>query len=194
MQRACAGCAAGCAVGRATVCAAHELGMDKEQPAAITPSFYAIGHLTGGDIWTAPDLRTLVEALIGDPRYRSRSPAGQLTAREKCALELATRSQAGLIQAALAEGAWSFGGASSHEIDRLTLPREITDRSGVWRVSVPLILVHPTDDPSWTPPKGLVKVISPRTDKSLLVGMLGLGWLLEASRFDSTGGVRESGR
>jgi hypothetical protein len=176
----------------AAVCAAHELGMRKEPPPAV-PSFCALGHLTGGAIWTSSDLPTLVEALIGDPQYRSRSPAGRLTARENCSFQLATRSQAGLIQAALAEGTWSFEGASSHEIDRLTRGRQIADSGGAWRGSVPLILVKPAD-PSWTLPKGLVKVISPRTDRSLIVGMVGLGWLLEASRLDSAGGVDESRR
>jgi hypothetical protein len=185
MQRACAVFAA--------VFTAHEPGMDREQPAAVTPLFCAVGHLTGGAIWTASDLPALVEALIGDPQYRSRSLAGRLTARENCSFQLATRSQAGLIQAALADGTWSFEGASSNEIDRLTRARQIADSDGAWRVRVPLILVKPAD-PSWTLPKGLVKVISPRTDRSLIVGMVGLGWLLEASRLDSAGGVDESKR
>ena len=56
-----------------------------------------------------------------------------------------------------------------------------------------------TTDPRPTPgsfmdPPGPVKVISPRSDQSLIVGMLGLGWLLEASRLDSTGRVNENRR
>lgn len=80
--------------------------MTKEQP-KIIPSFYATGHLTGDQIWVAPDLPSLISSLTGDPEYRARSPAGRLTVREKCACELATRTQAGLLQAAVNGGTWS---------------------------------------------------------------------------------------
>lgn len=167
--------------------------MSREEEPKTIPTFYATGHLTGGEIWVAPDLPTLIADLLGDTEYRARSPAGRLTARERCACELATRTQAGLIQAALAAETWSWDGASLAEIERLTRAREITDRDrGVWRGSVPLILVRPQDR-SWIAPAGRVKIISPWSDSSLLLGMRDLGWL-EAGRLDSTGGVSEPGR
>ena len=166
----------------------------KEQP-KTTPAFYAVGHLTGDAVWTASDLPTLIEALTGDPEYRSRSPAGRLTAREIYTAELATRTQAGLLQAAIMAGTWSWEGASMAEIERLTRAREITDRDrGVWHGSVPLILVRPPQDRDWKMPTGRVKVISPWSDSSLLLGMRELGWLSEAGRLDSTGGVGEPRR
>jgi hypothetical protein len=171
---------------------AHDPGMSQEPP-KTTPTFYATGHLTGDEVWVAPDLPTLIEALIGDPGYRSRSPAGRLTARERCACELTTRTQAGLIQAAIREGTWSWEGASSTELDRLTRGREITDRDGPWRGGVPLILVRPPDS-GWKVPAGAVKTISPGSDSALLYGMRELGWITSAGRLDSSGGVREGGR
>jgi hypothetical protein len=153
-----------------------------------TPSFYAVGHLTGDAVWITPDIPSLIEALIGDPEYRMRSPAGRLTARERGACELATRTQAGLLHQELAADRFSWEGASLPEIDRLTRAREITDRDGPWHRSPPLILVQPAD-PSWKRPAGLVKAISPRSDSSLLWGMRDLGWLESIGRLDSTGGV-----
>lgn len=170
---------------------AHDPGMSAEQP--TTPTFYATGHLTDGEVWIAPDLPSLIEALIGDPGYRTRSPAARLTARERCAEELTTRTQAGLIQAAIREGTWSWEGASLPEIERLTRAREITDRGGPWRGGVPLILVQPADR-EWKAPAGAVRAISPGSDSSLLFGMRELGWLTGAGRLDSSGGVREVGR
>lgn len=166
--------------------------MSQAQQPAI-PTFYATGHLTGGEVWVAPGLPSLIEALIGDPEYRSRRQAGRLTARERCAVELTTWTQAGLIQAALAEGTWSWEGASSTEIDRLTRARKITDRGGPWRGGVPLILVRPSD-PGWKVPAGVVKMISPGSDSALLYGMRELGWLTGAGRLDSSGAVGGSGR
>lgn len=171
---------------------AHDLGMSKEQP-KTTATIYATGRLTGGEIWVAPDLPTLIEALIGDPEYRARSPAGRLTARERCACELATRTQAGLLQAAIAAGTWSWEGASIAEIERLTRAREITDRGGPWRGSMPLVLVRPQDR-VWRAPAGRVKAVSPWSDSALLLGMRELGWIREAGRLDSSGGVSEPGR
>jgi hypothetical protein len=167
--------------------------MSRAQQPPATPAFYAVGYLTGGAVWVAPDLPSLIGPLIGDPEYRARSPAGRLAVRERCACELATRTQAGLIQAALAAGTWSWEGASSTEIDRLTRAREITDRGGPWRGGVPLILVEPGAS-SWKRPAGLVTMISPRGDSSLLFGMRELGWITSAGRLDSSGGVREGGR
>ena len=80
------------------------------------------------------------------------------------------------------------------EIERLTRAREITDRDrGVWRGSVPLILVRPQDR-EWKMPAGRVKVISPWSDSVLLLGMRELGWITSAGRLDSTSGVREPGQ
>ena len=164
--------------------------MSKEEQPKTIPTFYATGHLTGyGEIWVAPDLPTL----IGDPEYRARSPAAKLTARERCACALATQTQAGLIQAALAAGTWSWEGASMAEIESLTRAREITDRGRPWRGSIPLTLVR-AQDRSWKAPVGLVKVISPWSDSSLLHGMRELGWLSEAGRLDSSGGLSDPGR
>lgn len=165
--------------------------MSTEQP--TVPAFYASGHLTAGEVWIAPDLPTLLEALISDPEYRTRSPAGRLAARQKCAAELTTRTQAGLIQAAIREGTWSWEGATSTEIDRLTRAREITDRGGPWRGGVPLILVRPADR-EWKVPAGAVKSISPGSDSGLLFGMRELGWITGAGRSDSSGAVGGSGR
>lgn len=167
--------------------------MSKEQP-KTTPSYYATGRLTGGAIWLAPDLPTLIGDVIGDAdEYLTRSASGRLTARERGACELATRSQAGLLQAAVREETWSWEGASLGEIERLTRAREITDRGGPWRGSVPLILVRPPDA-SWKAPTGRVKIISPASDSGLLWGALQLGWLTGAGRLDSTGGIGEHGR
>jgi hypothetical protein len=167
--------------------AAHGPRMSKEQP-KTSASFFATGHLTGGEIWVAPDLPTLIADLIGDPEYLSRSPAGRLTARERFACSLATETQAGLIQAAVREETWSWVGASSCELSRLIRAREVTDRDGPWKGTVPLILVRPAD-PAWKAPTGRVKVITPATDSGLLWGALQLGWLTGAGRLDSSGGI-----
>jgi hypothetical protein len=105
---------------------AHGPVMSHEQ-SKTTPSFYAVGHLTNDALWIAPDLPSLIGSLLGDPEYRSRSTASRLTARERCACELSTRTQAGLLQAALADEIWSWQGASMQEIDRLTRAREISE-------------------------------------------------------------------
>lgn len=95
-----------------------------------------------------------------------------------------------MLAAAVQAGTWSWEGASLSEIERLTRAREVTDRDGEWVGSVPLILVR-AQDRSWKAPTGRVKVISPWSDSSLLFGMRELGWLREAGRLDSTGGVSE---
>ena len=156
-------------------------------------TFYAVGQLTGGEVWVAPDLPTLISSLARDPEYLSRSRAQRLTVRERCACELATRTQAGLIQAALAAGTFSWEGASLAQIDRLARAREVTDRGLEWHGGLPLILVRPQDR-EWKMPTGRVKTISPWSDSALLLGMRELGWLREAGRLDSSGGVSEPRR
>ncbi len=172
--------------------AAHGPGMSKEQPKTI-PTFYAVGHLSGGAVWITSDLPTLISSVISDPGYLARSPAGRLTARERFACSLASETQAGLIQTAVREETWSWAGASLPEIERLTRAREITDRCGPWKGTIPLILVRPPD-PAWKAPTGRVKVITPATDPGLLWSALQLGWLTGAGRLDSSGGVRDRGR
>lgn len=157
------------------------------------PTFYAVGHLTGGVIWVTRALPVLIGDLIGDEEYLSRDPAGRLTARERAACQLATRSQAGLLQAAIREETWSWEGASLGEIDRLTRAREITDRDGQWKGTVPLILVRPAD-PQWEAPAGRVRVVTPVSDSGLLWSALQLGWLTGAGRLDSSGGIGDRGR
>lgn len=155
-----------------------------------TPSFFAHGQVTGSNLWTSSDLPSLIAAIIGGDEYLARDAPGRLAVRQRSACELATRTQAGMLAAAVQAGTWSWEGASLSEIERLTRAREVTDRDGEWVGSVPLILVR-AQDRSWKAPTGRVKVISPWSDSSLLFGMRELGWLREAGRLDSTGGVSE---
>lgn len=173
---------------RVTTQAAHGFTMKPTHPK--TSSFFAHGFLTGDALWTTFDLLTLIATLIDDEEYLARSDAGRLAARERCACELATRSQAGLLMAAVQAGSFSWEGASLSEITCLTRAREVTDHEDRWDGSVPLILVRPQDR-SWKAPAGLVKVISPLSDSSLLWGMRELGWLDSAGRLDSSGGITE---
>jgi hypothetical protein len=163
-----------------------------------TPSFFAIGELTGLAIWTTSDLPTLIASLVtsltGQEGYLNADPAGRQRAREKFCLEIATRTQVGLIQAAISAGTWSWEGASLREIERLTRPKQVADHdTGAWKGGVPLILVRP-EKRYWRVPAGRVRAISPATDSAVLFGALALGWLTGAGRLDSTGGISERGR
>ena len=159
--------------------------------AKLTSSFFAHGQLTGSAVWTSSDLPSLIAALSGDDEYLKRDAAGRLNARERASCQLATRTQAGLLLAAVHAETWSWEGASLGEIERLKRPREVTDRCGEWTGSMPLILVRPHNDRSWKAPAGRVKVISPLSDSSLLWGMRELGLLDSAGRLDSSGGTTE---
>ena len=164
--------------------------MSPEQP-KTSATFYALGHLTGDQIWVAPNLPRLIGSLIGDPEYRARDPAGRLMARERFAHSLATEIQAALIETAVREETWSWEGADLHEIDHLTQARQITFRNGHWKGTIPLVLVR--HDPVWKTPTGRVKVITPATDSRLLWSALQLGYLTSAGRLDSSGGIGELG-
>ena len=88
-----------------------------------------------------------------------------------------------------------MGGRQLCVAERLTRARarEITDRGGPWRGSMPLVLVRPQDR-VWRAPAGRVKAVSPWSDSALLLGMREVGWIREAGRLDSSGGVSEPGR
>jgi hypothetical protein len=103
-------------------------------------------------------------------------------ARRAVAISVCEEVQAVLLRSAIRRGFWSYSGASSQEVDRLTRSREITDRDGPWKSrQVPLILVRPEGD--WEQPTGRCMAMDPATDELLIAALVKVTWL-EVGRLD----------
>ena len=97
-------------------------------------------------------------------------------ARRAIASAVADEIQAALLKAAIADGHWSYDGATSAEIDRLTRSRTSHDPGGEWKArALSLILVRP--EGSWERPRGKILVIDPTTDFRLLQSLVHATWL-----------------